>query len=107
MAQCENCFEVALAKEHLAGSGVEDRLFVDEGQIVVDRSGALRPHREAAGEQFRDQDMVGEVLTRVHECDHDGRPGTVRRTPVTLAPSAVASSWTDVVVSDGCSAASM
>ena len=108
VAQGHDVLEAPLAEEHLARGGVEERLLVDERQVVVDRPAALRPHGVAAGEQFGDEDVVADVLARVHEADHGlARPGTTRSRPVTVAPSAVVSSCAVVTVEAGGSAAAI
>src|SRR5262245_62818426 len=75
MAERDDAVKAVLTQEHLPGRGIEQRLLMDQGEVVVDRSGALGPHRVPAGEQLGHQDVVGQILAGVHQRDHRARGG--------------------------------
>lgn len=51
----------------MAGSEIEDGFLVNESQVVVNRAGTLRPHRESRLQEYRDQVVPREILPGVHQ----------------------------------------
>src|SRR5258705_13431469 len=67
MSHRDNVFEAAVAQELVTGGHVNQRLFMEQGEIVANTAGALRPDCVTTAEQLRHEKVVREVLTRMHQ----------------------------------------
>src|SRR5260370_36868018 len=75
MADGHHRLETTLAQKDLPGSHVQERLFVEQCQVVAYRPRSLCPDGVAAVEQLGDQAVVGEVLPRGHREGDGWGPG--------------------------------